>query len=254
MKKTLTLIISYTLIISSIFAQGIREEAIMPTYTASTAWSAAFAQLGGLDNIISIAPANLNHPPEYEILPQDIKNISNSKFFIYAGYEVMMKTLSSNLIDESKMIKIYTSNDLENIISVASQISSLANTEDVSLIRVEKYKQLINDARKYVKDNNLDKLKVIANFFQAPLAKDIGLNVVKIFGPAPITPADIKDISINEYDLIIDNVHNILSAPLSEVSPNTPVIIWRNFPNNIENDALYNMVKSNIDMLINEEL
>lgn len=249
MKKILSLIISSTLIITSIFSQGIREETTLPTYTASTAWTAAFAQLGGLDNITNIAPANLNHPPEYEILPQDINNIVNSKLFIYAGYEGMMKTLSKNLIDESKMIKINTSNDLDNVIAVASQISEKAGTEEISKGRVEKYKTLINEAKTYVKENNLDKLRCLVNFHQAPLAKNLGLNVVKTFGPGAITPADIKDASVNNYDLIIDNVHTILSNPLAEVSPNTPVIIWRNFPDNIEPDALYKMVKANINLL-----
>ncbi|MBK5200051.1 MAG: ABC transporter substrate-binding protein [Spirochaetaceae bacterium] len=252
MKKILSLLISSTLIISSIFSQGVREEKVLPTYTASTAWTAAFAQLGGLDDITNIAPANLNHPPEYEILPQDINNIVHSKLFIYAGYEGMMKTLSKNLIDESKMIKINTSNSLDNVIAVASQISKQAGTEEISKVRVSKYKTLMIDARKYIKANNLDQLRCLVNFHQAPLAKDLGLNVVKTFGPGAITPADIKDASVNNYDLIIDNVHTILSGPLVEVSPDTPIIIWRNFPDNLEPDALYNMVDSNIKLL--EEL
>jgi hypothetical protein len=251
MKKTLLLIISLTLITSSLFAQGIREKEDLPVYTASTTWTAGFAQLGGLDDIKNIAPADLNHPPEYEILPQDINSIVNSKLFIYAGYEVMMETLSKTLISKDKLIKIKTSNNLENVKVVAKQISEIAGTQEISQQRVAEYEQMIVLARASVKELGLDKLRCLVNFHQAPLAKDLGLNVVQTFGPGPITPQNIKDSNDNHYDLIIDNVHNILSGPLSEVSPNTKVIIWRNFPDNVAPNAFYNMIEESINTLLN---
>lgn len=249
MKKKLLLLISLVLITASVFGQGTKEQA-MPTYTASTAWTAAFAQLGGLDDIKNIAPADLNHPPEYEILPQDINNIMNSKLFIYAGYEGMMKTLSKSLISEDKLIKINTENSVANVKAVAKQISEIAGTQEISNQRVAEYEKMIVDARAAVKERGLDKLDCLVNFHQKPLAEDLGLNVVGIFGPGAITPQDIKGASENHYDLIIDNVHGIISGPLAEVSPESTVVIWRNFPKNIDDDALYNMVKDNISLLM----
>lgn len=250
MKKKIFLLISLVLITSSLFAQGIKETSELPTYTASTSWTAGFAQLGGLDNIKNIAPADLNHPPEYEILPQDINAIVNSKLFIYAGYEGMMKTLSKSLISEDKMIKINTSNSLENVKAVAKQISEIAGTQEISKTRVESYEKMIVETRSKVKKLGLDKLDCLVNFHQAPLAKDLGLNVVDTFGPGPITPEDIKNANINHYDLIIDNVHAILSGPLAEVSPESKVIIWRNFPDNVNDNAFYNMIHENIETLL----
>jgi hypothetical protein len=250
MKKILLLIISLTLITSSLFAQGVRETEELPTYTASTAWTAGFAQLGGLDNIKNIAPADLNHPPEYEILPQDINAIVNSKLFIYAGYEGMMKTLSKTLISEDKLIKINTENDLENVKAVAKQISEVAGTQEISEQRIAEYENLILTARASVKELGLDKLDCLVNYHQAPLAKDLGLNVVQTFGPGAITPQNIKDANDTHYDLIIDNVHNILSGPLAEVSPESAVIIWRNFPDNVDANSFYNMINENIKTLL----
>ncbi|MCK9190239.1 MAG: ABC transporter substrate-binding protein [Sphaerochaetaceae bacterium] len=249
MKKKLLLLISLVLITASVFGQGTKEQE-MPTYTASTAWTAGFAQLGGLDNIKNIAPADLNHPPEYEILPQDINNIMNSKLFIYAGYEGMMKTLSKSLISEDKLIKINTENSVENIKAVAKQISEIAGTEDISNQRVAEYEKMIVEARAMVKERGLDELDCLVNFHQKPLAEDLGLNVAGVFGPGAITPQDIKGANENHYDLIIDNVHTILSGPLAEVSPESTVVIWRNFPDNIEDNSLYNMVKDNISLLM----
>jgi acetolactate synthase small subunit len=250
MKKIILLLISLTLITSSLFAQGVREKEELPVYTASTAWTVGFAQLGGLDDIKNIAPADLNHPPEYEILPQDINAIVNSKLFIYAGYEVMMETLSKTLISKDKLIKIITSNNLENVKKVAKQISEVADTQEISNQRVAEYEKMIISARASVKELGLDKLSCLVNFHQAPLAKDLGLNVVQTFGPGAITPQNIKDSHDNQYDLIIDNVHTILSGPLAEVSTNSTLIIWRNFPDNIEANAFYNMIDQNVKTLL----
>lgn len=250
MKKKLLFLISIILITSSLFAQGVRVQQELPVYTASTAWTVGFAQLGGLDDIKNIAPADLNHPPEYEILPQDINAIVHSKLFIYAGYEVMMETLSKTLISKDKLIKIKTKNDLKNVKSVAKQISEIAGTQEISEQRVAEYEKMIIAARASVKELGLDKLRCLLNFHQAPFAKDLGLNVVQTFGPGPLTPQNIKDSHDNHYDLIIDNVHNILSGPLAEVSPTSKVIIWRNFPDNVAPNAFYNMIDENINILL----
>lgn len=58
----------------SLFAQGVPEEVAASAASrpaaiiASTSWTAAFADLAGLDEVPFIAPANLAHPPEYERL------------------------------------------------------------------------------------------------------------------------------------------------------------------------------------------
>ena len=47
---------------------------------ASTSWSAAFADIAGADEVESIAPVNLRHPPEYEITVSDTITTCISKF------------------------------------------------------------------------------------------------------------------------------------------------------------------------------
>lgn len=250
MKKLLNILIYLVFISFSLFAQGTKENTTYK-YATSTAWTAAFAQLGGLDNVCNIAPANLVHPPEYEIVPSDILKIKNSKLFIFAGYEAMMKTLSKNIIDESNMLKIMTKNDLENVKRTAAIISEREGTQKLSSKRVQKYENLILESRKIVKQKGLDKFSVYIQFHLVPMAKDLGLNIKGIYGPSPINSKEIKNAYDNQYDLIIDNIHMPQSKALKEVSPSSKVISWRNFPSTIEEDALYNMMKENIDKLLN---
>ena len=150
MKKRLITSLIISLFCITIFAQGKKE--INSDYVASTSWSASFAYVGGLDNVISIAPADLTHPPEYEILPSDIQKIQKSKAFVYAGYEAMMKTLTNNLIDDDIKIQITTVNTLDNIKAQATKISQKYNTENISEIRVQEIEKLFNEARKEIKE------------------------------------------------------------------------------------------------------
>lgn len=48
---------------------------------------------------------------------------------------------------------------------------------------------------------------------QVYLAKDLGLNVVGTFGPAPLTAAQLAEIAKGEIDIIIDNIHNPVAPP-----------------------------------------
>ncbi len=250
MKKRLITSLIISLFCFTIFAQGTKET--NSDYVASTSWSASFAYVGGLDNVISIAPADLTHPPEYEILPSDIQKIQKSKAFVYAGYEAMMKTLTNNLIDDDIKIQITTVNTLDNIKAQATKISQKYNTEDISEIRVQEIEKLFNEARKEIKEKGIDKIPSYVHFHQVEFAKSLGLNVVGSFGPNSVSAKNIEEISQIKNVLIIDNIHNQLAKPFREVNPNAKIIVWRNFPNNNENNALFLMLKNNINILLND--
>ena len=112
MKKLVSLIaIMFSL--SAIFASGKADKKQIDV-VASTSWTAAFADLAGVDEVETIAPATLRHPPEYEVTVSDIEKITTSKFFIYAGFERMMKTLG-DAVGNTQMIKIHCNNSVDNI-------------------------------------------------------------------------------------------------------------------------------------------
>lgn len=250
MKKYLLISCILILINTAVFSNGIKEEDTK--YLSSTSWTAAFAYVGGLDDVISIAPADLNHPPEYEILPSDILKIQNCEAFIYAGYEVMMKTLSENTIDEEKTLHIKTGNTLENIKAQAFVISEKFNTQEKSMKRVKELEDLFISARIEIQNKQINDKKFYVHFHQVGFAKSLGLNIVGTFGPNGITSTNIDEIAKLDEVYIIDNVHNLLSDPLLEVNQKAKQIIWRNFPNKEEENALYNMLDNNIKNLLEE--
>ncbi|NCC66109.1 MAG: ABC transporter substrate-binding protein [Spirochaetia bacterium] len=241
----------------SIFAQGVPEEVSLAAASkpinviASTSWTAAFADLGGLDDLTIIAPASLVHPPEYEITVNDVLNIDQADYFIYAGYERMMQSMGDSIKKDSQtMIKINTNNSMENVTQQAKAIANLLGTEDQSAKRLASYIATIEKGKEEVKSRGMDTLQVYCHSMQIYLAQDLGLQIDATFGPGPLTANQIATASKNHYDIIIDNIHNPIAAPLLEVSPNSKLVVWRNFPSSVERGSLEKMVQANIDALL----
>ena len=253
MIKRITLFVLALVLASSLFAEGVVETPTTERYVASTSWVAAIAEVAGLDGVVTVAPADLKHPPEYEITPMDVKKVADAEIFMYGGYEAMMKTIAeaAEVKDECK-VQVRTTNTLSNLTLMVERISSKAGTEEEGKKRLEKFQTLFEDARNKIKENGLDQLKVWANSNQAEFSRDLGLNVVDTFGPGPLSADDLLKAKENGYDLIIDNVHAIVTSPLSEIIPDTPLLVWRNFPSSLEEDALYKVIYANLEMLWNE--
>lgn len=253
MIKRISIFLLSLLILTGLSAQGALEEASVPKYVASTSWVAAIAEVAGLDGVVTVAPADLKHPPEYEITPMDVAKVAKAEIFMYGGYEAMMKTIAEAAeVKEECKVQVRTTNTLSNLSAMVEKISQKAGTEEEGKKRIAEFEDLFEEARKIIKENGLDKLKVWANKNQAEFSADLGLNVVDTFGPGPLTSDDLLKAKEAGYDLIIDNVHAVVTSPLSEVIPSTPILIWRNFPSVLEKDALYKVISENLEMLWNE--
>lgn len=247
--KKLLILISLVLVSSLLFSQPMSEKT-ESRYVASTSWVAAIAELSGLDGVKCIAPADLKHPPEYEITPGDMAAVSSAELFMHAGYEKMMKTISTaSGLDEDKIIKVRTTNTLSNLSDMVTLISSKAGTEEEGEKRFGEYKALIEDARERIASSPNKDIEVYANVNQAEFALDLGLNVVSTFGAGALTAGEIEEAAKKEYTLVIDNIHAPVASVISSVSPNSIILTWRNFPDYLGNNVLYNVVKENLELL-----
>lgn len=139
MKKHLPFCLILLALAVPLSGQGTTEKATesKTSVVASTSWTAAFADLGGLDDVAHIAPANLIHPPEYEITVSDVIQINRADYFIYAGYERMMQSMGDSIKkDSDSMIQIHTNNSVENVKAQALKIAQIMGTEEKSAPRV----------------------------------------------------------------------------------------------------------------------
>ena len=219
---------------------------------ASTSWSAAFADIAGADEVESIAPVNLRHPPEYEITVSDVQKISDSEVFIFAGFERMMKTLGTKVANKGVSVQVTLDNSLATVKASTLKIAEVLGTEDIQKVRFAEYEKLVKDGQKKALKKKLNKKKVLCNKNQTYLAKELGLEIAGIFGPGPVTAEELLEAKKAGYDLIIDNIHNPTGKPVTEVLPKAKYIVWRNFPTAVEHDALKKVVADNIELLLKE--
>lgn len=219
---------------------------------ASTSWAAAFADIAGADEVESIAPVNLRHPPEYEITVSDVQKISDSEVFIFAGFERMMKTLGTKVANKGVSVQVTLDNSLATVKESTLKIAQALGTEDIQKARFAEYEKLVKDGQKKALKKKLNKKKVLCNKNQTYLAKELGLEIAGIFGPGPVTAEELLEAKKAGYDLIIDNIHNPTGKPVTEVLPKAKYIVWRNFPTAVEHDALKKVVADNIEALLAE--
>lgn len=219
---------------------------------ASTSWSAAFADIAGADEVESIAPVNLRHPPEYEITVSDVQKISDSEVFIFAGFERMMKTLGTKVANKGVSVQVTLDNSLATVKESTLKIAQALGTEDIQKVRFAEYEKLVKDGQKKALKKKLNKKKVLCNKNQTYLAKELGLEIAGIFGPGPVTAEELLEAKKAGYDLIIDNIHNPTGKPVTEVLPKAKYIVWRNFPTAVEHYALKKVVADNIELLLKE--
>ena len=143
---------------------------------ASTSWTAAFADIAGAEQVKIIAPASLQHPPEYEITVSDIQTIEKSQYFIYAGFERMMKTLG-DAVGQTQMVKITCDNSIETVSKESRKIAEIWGSQEECEKRLLEYVSEITNAKADLEKRGLAGARVLCNKNQTYLAKDLGLEI-----------------------------------------------------------------------------
>jgi len=226
MKKKLTVLLVSACML--VFVSGLSAQD-RPTVLATNAWTAAFVEMAGGEAEM-LAPANMVHPPEYELKISDVVRIREADFLVYGGYEVLMKTVFESFEKpEEMMIQIMTSYGPETVERSVLAIAEKIGTEEKARENIEAYKTFINEARNRLKEAGLFGKDVVTNFHQRPLIQALGFNVLGVFGPQPLNPGTIAELGKLRPDMIIDNIHNPMADPLEEILGKEALILI-NFP------------------------
>jgi len=197
---------------------------------ASTSWTGAFAQVAGAEDVRVLAPFDLTHPPEYELRPSDIRAVGQADFVIYAGYETMVERLLATAENsDTQPIQITTVHARPVMRASVMKIAEALGTVDTAEERLDELFGVLDDWQSELEGYGLHDVPVVAHFHQRALAESLGMNVVGVFGPAPLEARQIDEISRLDPSLIIDNGHNPIATPLEETTDAT-ITVWYNFP------------------------
>jgi len=218
-------------------------------YIATTRWVAGIAEIDGIENIKVFAPSNMVHPPEYELKPDDLLILSKAKVVFYAGYEKkMVEKINESLNNgknKFKIIQVKTENSLNVLKEEALKVAEYFNTLDKYKKNINEIENIYNNIINILKKNNIYDKDAYVHIHQKPLAESLGFNIIGTFGPAPVGAKNIEEVSKLKPLIIIDNYHNEVAKPLIEVSKNSLIVSFLNFPGlfdtkNIKDILLYN--------------
>jgi len=219
---------------------------------ATTSWTAAYALAAGVKDVSVLAPFEMIHPSEYELRPGDIIRLKRAKVIIFAGYEVMVKQLKSGLqIPEDKLLQISTTYRFAELEESVMNIAKKTGTEKEAIKNLKEIKYFMNEGRLAIKEKGLNKSTVLVHFFQVPFLEEMEIPAYAIFGPAPLEPKQILAVKDARVDIIIDNAHNPVGGPMRELMKNAEYILLINFPGLNNTRTIADVIRHNIDQLIN---
>ncbi len=211
---------------------------------ASTSWVQAFAIAAGAKNVVTIAPFELQHPPEYEIKPSDLLAVQHASLIVYSGYEKFAKKLAETAQNSNlKLITVYTDNVPSTIIAETKKIAEALGTTEEQATWSQSFTSFTESLRTEVAAALPDK-KVVVQAYMKTFVDWLGLDVVGTFGPGEPSPAVVLDLIKKKPAMVIDNYHNPGGKALAE-SLGVPLVVLINFPgkdgtHTIEDVFLYN--------------
>ncbi len=221
-----------------------------PRLIATNGWTAAFAELAGADNMEVLAPYDMKHPPEYEISLAELQKVSRADFLVFAGYETMMKRIKESMGDSSSvtLIQVDTVNSYPVIAASVRKIAGELGTVEAAEANLAELKSFLDDWKRELVSEDLMK-NIIVHFHQQGPAKSLGLEPAMVFGPAPASLNQIRDVLGIKPSVIIDNYHNPQAAPFLEQTPAPAVVQWINFPGTAGTRSLLDVMKYNREQL-----
>ena len=146
-------------------------------------------------------------------------------------------------------MQIQTVNTPKVIRESVQKLARLFGTETEAEKNIQGIEQFYADWRKEVKESGLVGASVVCHTFLAPIAQELGLNIVGTYGPAPLEAVKIAELAGKNPRFILDNWHTDAGKPLIRSLPGTPVVSFINFPGKDGTKSLLDVLTYNREQL-----
>jgi zinc transport system substrate-binding protein len=198
---------------------------------ATTSWTAAFAAAAGVNDVVTLAPADLRHPAEYELKASDVAALKGAGLIISTGFEVMAKRLAEAAGSQSiRILQIGADYSLATMRTSLLAIAEVAGSMPQARASIAALEGFMESWKAEIREAGLQGAPILVHLFQKPLMEELGFAVKGVFGPAPLEAAQIARLSREKALFIVDNWHNDVAAPLRETLPSARYASLINFP------------------------
>lgn len=217
---------------------------------ASTTWVAALAEAAGAKNVRVLAPAELRHPPEYELKPSDLALVSGADYVLYAGWERFAEKLTETAGSAGvRLVTVRAENDPTVLIDEAEKLAALFGTTERFEAWRRDFENLTGELKTKITAAWPDKRAVVQRM-QTPFIRWLGFDISGEYGPAEPSPALILELSRLQPAMVIDNYHGPSGRPVAEAAK-VPYAELINFPGKDGTKTLEDVFRYNAGILIN---
>jgi zinc transport system substrate-binding protein len=176
------------------------------TVVASTSLTAAVAKAAGAKEIRILTPADVKHPPEYELKPSDVAKLDGAQAVVYAGYERMVQKLLDVSGGKGVLaIKVDTAMSPESLIRAAQKIAAALHTEKAESVWEESFSARLTALKSKLAP--FAGKRAVAVFHAQPFARWAGLDVIQVLSPGEISVKALTEAVSKHPDIVVDIAH-----------------------------------------------
>ncbi len=197
---------------------------------AATTWEGALAAAAGATDVTVVVPSSITHAFEYDPKASDLVAVGEADLVLYAEYESFADRLREAAGGDARMEELRLDNTPDVVRAEVRRIAGILGTEDAAEDWLEEFDTTLTEARTTVEQSWRDgeAPKVATQVFVAYMAVITGSQTVGTFGPEPVTPTRLAELSAAGPDLVFDNAHMSTGTVLPDTSAEQVTIV--NFP------------------------
>ncbi|MBM7775537.1 zinc transport system substrate-binding protein [Actinokineospora baliensis] len=168
---------------------------------AATAWEGALAKAAGAGEVKVIVPASVVHAADYDPKPSDLVAVGEADLVLYAEFEGFAGKLKEAAGGDARVEPVVLDNKPDVVRSEVRRLADLLGTKQAAEAWITEFDRTITGI------SGKRGGRVVSQAFVAYMAEITGLEVVGTYGPQPITPAQVADLTAAKPDLVLDNAH-----------------------------------------------
>ena len=175
---------------------------------ASTTWAGAFAKAAGATDITVIAPATVQHPPDYDPKPSDLVAVASADYILYAEFDGFAAKLKEAAGGDAELVAVNLENTPKAIAAEVTRLAGLFGTPGVASTWLAGFDSEYSKLSAQVRAKLPTPAPAgVSHLFMGYWAELAGVTVIGMFGPEPITPSQLADLTAKKPGLVLANSH-----------------------------------------------
>ncbi|MGQ0776229.1 MAG: hypothetical protein ACT4NY_17680 [Pseudonocardiales bacterium] len=206
---------------------AVAEPPTGPVVVASTTWAGAFAKAAGAENVTVVAPASVPHPPDYDPKPSDLAAVASADYVLYAPFDSFAPRLRDAAGGDGQTVEVNLENTPGAIRSEVTRLGELFGTSARATQWLttfdQRYAELSAQAKTVVPQ---PAPTAVSHLFMGYWAEFAGLSVAGTFGPEPVTPGKLAELTALAPGVVLANAH----LPNNPDIPGASIVELISFP------------------------